>query len=207
MSTRPFFRQIPVGTMKNLVYLVGCPKSKECAVIDCGFEPEKIYQEAKTHGYRITKILLTHVHYDHSGRADALSRKTGAPIYMNPKSEKKRGKNPEKGMWIIPKKTTPLLPHDTITIGEISGKVIDAPGHQSDHYLFQIHPFLFTGDTLFIGSIGRTDLPDSNPESIKSTLNTICTLDDNLFVCPGHDYGSTTMKTLRKEKENNPFLD
>lgn len=192
--------------MQNFSYLLGCQKTKECAVIDCGFEAEKIQKEAEKNGYHITKIFLTHVHYDHSGAAEELAKKTRAEIFMNKKSEEKRGKNVENGMWIIPKKTTPLFPEDHIHIGEISGKVLSAAGHQSDHFLFLFDTFLFTGDTLFIDSIGRTDLPDGNPEEMKKTLNNICTLDENIFLCPGHDYGSVPLRTLREEKISNPYL-
>ncbi len=201
-----FFQQIPVGHMDNFVYLIGCPKTKECAVIDCGFDPEIIQQKAKIHNYTITKIFLTHVHYDHSGSADILAALTGADIYMNPESEKKQGINPSKGMWIIPKKTIPVSGGDTIKIGEISGKVHSAPGHQNDHLLYTIGDYLFTGDTLFIGGIGRTDFMDSDPKKMNNTLNKICTLSDDLIVCPGHNYGKKKTNTLREEKETNPFL-
>lgn len=201
-----WFRQIEVGHMQNFSYLIGCPKTKECGVIDCGFEPEKIQKTAEEGGYCITKIFLTHVHYDHSGAADDLSKITGAEILMHPKSEQKRGKTTSKGMWIIPEKTTPIQEGNTPKIGEISGKVIASPGHQSDHLLFIFGPYLFTGDTLFIGRIGRIDFPDSVPEEYPETLNKIITLNEKLIVCPGHDYGSVKTRKLEEEKRENLYL-
>jgi hydroxyacylglutathione hydrolase len=204
--TKPWFQQIKVGQMENFAYLVGCPKTKECAVIDCGFEPDKILHTAKANGYEIRKIFLTHVHYDHSGAADELQKMTGAEIFMNPESEQKRGKNTLRGMWIIPEKSTAIKEGDTPKIGEIRGKVIHSPGHQSDHLLYIFGPYLFTGDTLFIGRVGRSDFPDSVPEEYPKTLNKIITLPENLIVCPGHDYGFVKTRILKEEKEENPYL-
>jgi glyoxylase-like metal-dependent hydrolase (beta-lactamase superfamily II) len=201
-----FFQQILVGEMKNFSYLVGCRKRKECAAIDCGFDAKKIQQEAIKVGYRITKILLTHVHYDHSGCTEELSLLTGAPIYMNRKSEKKRGKIAEKGMWYVPKDVNFLSEGQSIEIGDIQGKILSAPGHQSDHFLYIFGKYLFTGDTLFIGGIGRTDLPDSDPREMKKTLSKIMCLSDEYVVCPGHDYGEVKTRTLGEEKQKNMYL-
>jgi len=211
METSPsrsaiWWKQVPVGRMQNFSYLVGCPENKECAVVDCGFEPEKIARFAKNEGFTITKILLTHVHYDHSGSAEVLSGLTGAKIYMNPESQRKHDTLIERGMWSVPKKTTPLLPGDRVSVGNLSGRVIGAPGHQNDHLLLLFDPYLFTGDTLFIGRIGRTDFVDSDPQKMQETLNKIITLPDHLIVCPGHDYGSVKTRSLREEKVINPHL-
>lgn len=209
-----FFKQIPVGEMENFAYLIGCEETKQCAAIDPGWEAEKIIQTAKENGYQITKIFLTHVHYDHSGAADEIAEKTGARIFINQKSEEKRGgENPMRGSWIIPKKNINLLeiPLDKggwrdLQIGNIKGKIITAPGHQSDHFLYIFDQYLFTGDTLFIGRIGRTDLLDSDPKDMEETLENIKLLPNNLIVCPGHDYGEVRLRKLSEEKEKNPYL-
>ncbi|QQS59508.1 MBL fold metallo-hydrolase [Candidatus Peregrinibacteria bacterium] len=201
-----FFKRIPVGPMQNNSYLIGCEKTKEALVVDCGFEAEKIQKIAKQNGYTIVGIVLTHVHYDHSGAADALSEITKAPIYAHEKTEKKRGQKINEGMWSIPKKFTPLTEGEEIAFGEESGRVLFAPGHQSDHILFRTDLYLFTGDTLFIEGIGRTDFPDSSSEDMQRTLNTIIDLPENLVICPGHDYGSVPMRKLAEERKYNMYL-
>lgn len=201
-----FFRQIEVGPMQDFSYIIGCEKTKESAIIDCGFEPEKLLHIIQKKGYVLKKIFLTHVHYDHSGAAEELSKNSGAEIFMHPESRKKVNKSTQKGMWIIPQETTDISEGDSPFVGEIKGKVISAPGHQSDHLLYIFGEYLFTGDVLFIDGIGRTDLPDSSPEEMKNTLNKFFTLPENLIVCPGHDYGSVTMRTLEQEKKYNIHL-
>lgn len=201
-----FFLQIPVGTMDNFVYLVGDEVSKECAVIDCGFEAEKINEMAKKNGYKITYILLTHVHYDHSGAAETLAKQTGAQIFAHNKSKDKQRLNPENGHWIIPSNYQPLKEGDHIHLGNVEIKVFEAPGHQNDHLIFQAGKHLFTGDTLFIGRCGRVDLPDSNPQAMQQTLKRISSWEDDLMVCPGHDYGEVPLRTLKEEKMDNAYL-
>lgn len=201
-----FFQRIPVGKMQNNSYLVGCEKTKKALVIDCGFEAEKIKNIAEKEEYHIIGIVLTHVHYDHSGAADELSQITDAPIYAHEKIEVKRGKESSRGMWILPKKFIPLSDGQEIYFGEKKGSVIFAPGHQSDHILFLADPYLFTGDVLFIEGIGRTDFPDSSPEDMEKTLNTILDLQEDLLICPGHDYGSFPIRKLGEEKKYNRYL-
>ena len=193
--------------MQNLVFLIGCETTKEAAVIDCGFEPEVILAAAEQADYRISKILLTHVHYDHSGAAEQLAALTGAAIYMNPESEWKREHSPARGMWVIPQETRPIRPDETVLIGRREGRIIASPGHQRDHLMFIFDPYLLAGDTLFIEGCGRTDLPDSDPTAMQETLRMIATtLPDHLIVCPGHDYGPVPTRTLGEEKRLNPNL-
>ncbi len=201
-----FFRQIAVGPMQNFCYLIGCEQTKEAAAIDCGFEAEKIYEEATANDYHITKILLTHVHYDHSGAVEELAALTSGSIFMNPESNKKQGQSPIHGHWIIPHNTNPLQANNIIKVGSLKGKVMASPGHQNDHLMFVFDPYLFSGDTLFIEGTGRTDLPDSDPEKMQETLAIMGTLPDHLIVCAGHDYGSVPMRTLGEEKRANRFL-
>lgn len=201
-----FFRQITVGPIQNFSYLVGCGETKKCIAIDCGYDAEQVYSEAAANGYKIDRILLTHVHYDHSGAVDKLAALSGATVYCHQASEQKRGIKNQSGAWIIPTVFKPLRDGDNVVVGTLHGKVIASPGHQNDHLIFRFTPYLFTGDTLFIGHIGRTDLPDSNPAEMSRTLEKIMALPDELIVCPGHDYGEVPLRTLGEEKHQNPSL-
>ena len=199
------FEQIKVGEMENFVYLVGDEKSREIAVIDAGFEPEKIIAAAKKHG-KITKIFLTHFHYDHSGAAEILAEKTGAEIFGSGKSAWKRGKNETRGAWKIPEKVTAIDENSEISIGEIPGTVLEIPGHQNDHLGFLFGKYFFSGDTVFVGRIGRTDFADSDPAKMRESLRKIAKLPDDLILSPGHDYGVVPRRTLGEEKRENEFL-
>ncbi len=201
-----FCKRIPVGQMKNNIYLIADEHTKTGAVIDAGFEHEKVLQYAAKKEIEIKAICLTHVHYDHSGEADQIAQKNGAPIYAHPKIEKKRFQTPENGFWVIPEKYESVKAGDTITIGSFHILVHETPGHQSDHLTFEAENHIFTGDTLFIESVGRTDLPDSDPTVQEKTLKHIATWDDHLIVCPGHDYGSVPTRKLGEEKKLNPYL-
>ena len=215
--------------MDNFVYLIGDEETKECAVIDCGFEAEKIKKIAEEQGYKITHILLTHVHYDHAGAAEELQsliRNGYKPfptkkeenvgfglkpnlfpsIYAHYKSREKQSLNSEQGYWIIPEHYEPLKEGSVIKIGNQKIKVFETPGHQNDHLVFQAGKYLFTGDTLFIGRCGRVDLPDSDSKAMEQTLKRISTWDDDLIVCPGHDYGEVIMRSLKEEKKKNICL-
>jgi len=191
--------------MENFSYCFGCKKTGEMAIVDAGFEPEKLLALSQEKQYRITKIFLTHVHYDHSGGADWLSKKTGASIFLSEKSRWKYGET-EKHNWILPENPSFLSENQEISFGEVKGKSIPSPGHQNDHLLFQWGEYLCTGDTLFIGRIGRTDFVDSDPEAMQKTLQMIQKFPNNLLICPGHNYGEVPLRRLGEEKKKNPFL-
>lgn len=198
------FEQISVGTMNNFVYLLGDEISREAILVDAGFEPQKIITVLRKHNLRLTQILLTHFHYDHSSCAEELSQLTGARILASEKGIWKRNENPERGYWVIPSSFDFIDEETEIFLGPIPGKVLETPGHQNDHLCFCFDKFLFTGDLLFVGNVGRTDLPDSDPVKMKKSLEKISILSDDFVVCPGHDYGEISMRTLGEERHKNP---
>lgn len=197
--------QIPVGSMANFAYLIGDEITKKAAIIDPGFETEKIIKIAEENNFKITKILLTHFHFDHSGEAEKIAKKTGAKIYGHYLAKEKNKINPL-GFWKIPKIFLPLKNKDEIVIGNMKGQAISTPGHQNDHLCFLFENNIFTGDALFIDGIGRTDLPDSDPAKMNETLKFFKSLPDDVLVYPGHDYGSVPFRTIGQEKQKNSFL-
>ncbi len=215
--SRPFFLQIPIGDMDNFSYLIG-DYDGDVACIDPGWDSKKIFAIAQAHGVNITKILLTHVHYDHSGEAEELLNillptREGISEESIPKIFAsaciplwKKNSFPPNGRWVVPKLFTPLTPQTPLHIGKFPIKIYDVPGHQSDHLMFEIEGYLFTGDTLFIGRIGRTDIEDSSATDMKNSLEIVKHLPDPLIVCPGHDYGEVPMRSLGEEKLLNPYL-
>jgi hydroxyacylglutathione hydrolase len=198
-----FFEQIPVGTMKNFCYLVGDNQEKICACIDPGWEVEKILATAKKSDMNITMILLTHVHYDHSGSAEELESITNAKVFASHAIPEWKKTHPK---FCVPEKTNGLSEQSTIFIGNTPIEILETPGHQSDHLAFIIGKYLFTGDTLFVDTIGRTDLEDSDEIAMKKSLKKLANLNEHLLICSGHDYGSVPIRTLGEEKRQNPFL-
>ncbi|MDD3371453.1 MAG: MBL fold metallo-hydrolase [Alphaproteobacteria bacterium] len=191
--------------------LVVCNKTKACAVIDPGGDVDMILAEAKKHGAKIEKIWITHGHLDHGGGARALKAATGAVI---------EGPNKDDDFWVmnIPMNAMQcgmtgmdsfvpdrwLKDGDTVSVGETTWQVIHCPGHTPGHVVYynKENNFAQVGDVLFRNSIGRADLPRSNPRAlIKSITEKLWPLGDVEFI-PGHG-GPSTFGTERK---NNPYV-
>src|SRR3989338_10380234 len=192
------FRQIAVGNMDNFVYLIG--DDKECALIDAGWDCDKIIKISREFRTKIKKIIITHTHYDHINDLNSIFEKTNAVVYVH-----------HTGIEAIKKinnkiNLVGIADGDVIEIGRLNAKIIHTPGHIPDAICILVENKLFTGDTLFVGSIGRTDFPESNPHDMKASLNKLKKLDDNIEVWPGHDYGKTKFSTVGKEKKSNYFM-
>ena len=189
-----FFKQIEVGLMKNFSYIIG--DSGEAAIVDPGWEYKKLIEICEKEDLKIKKILLTHAHYDHAKDLTKLAARTDAEIYVH-KSEDIKSRD---------FKIKHIKDNDTINIGNINIEVIETPGHTPGGVCFLFDNKLLTGDTLFVGAIGRVDLPGSSEEDMKESLKKLSELDDNIEVYPGHDYGSMPKSTIGYEKENNQFM-
>ncbi len=204
-----FFKAIHVGNLQTNCYILGCKETKECLVIDPGDEGERILNIIEQEGYKLEKVINTHGHWDHIGANFYLKSKTNAKIYIHEDDAAfLRDENLSLMSWVAKGEKTVdadeiLKDGDTIKLGLLNLKVIHTPGHTPGGISLQVKNLLFTGDTLFAGSIGRTDLPGGDyDEIIKSLKTKLAPLDDNLEVYPGH--GPKT--TLGYEKSNNPFF-
>ncbi len=186
--------------MDNFCYLAADEKTKEGAVIDPGFDAEKILAAAEKEGIRIQKILLTHTHYDHITNVPKIVQKTNASISVHALEAGVIKKN--NPSFVI----VELEENDTFLIGTMPVQVIHTPGHTPGAVCYLIENKLFTGDTLFVGTIGRTDLPGANPADMEKSLGKLAALDEKIEVYPGHDYGSTPVSTIGREKKENPFM-
>lgn len=191
------FEQIPVGIMQNFSYLIGDEDSRIGAIVDPGWDVDKILEIAEKHNVSIKLILLTHAHYDHANRIGDMADATDATVYVH-KEEVNEIKN--KGIGKI--KT--IEDNDEIKIGKIKIEVIHTPGHTPGSVCFLINnKKLITGDTLFVENIGRVDLPEGDAKIMLESLKKLKKLDDNIEVYPGHDYGSKPNSTIGYEKKNN----
>lgn len=197
-----FFKQVQVGPMQNFSYIIGDEKSREAAVVDAGWEADRIIGIAGKEKLKISRIILTHSHYDHVQKADEMASKTNAEVYFHEDdfSEiKKALKNPRI-------KIIKLKNNDEIKAGKTKIKIIHTPGHSPGSICLLVGNKLITGDTLFVNAIGRTDLAGGNPIKLFESLQKLKKLDDGVEVYPGHDYGEIPFSTIGNEKKNNPYF-
>lgn len=185
--------QIPIGSMKNFTYIIGDEETGEAAVVDPHGDVDRIIRLASGKNLKIKYVLNTHSHFDHVGGNEELARKTGAKIVAHE---------------VAPTRKDILVKDgDTIKIGKLTVKVLHTPGHTIEAVCYLLDKKLLTGDTLFIGECGRTDLPGGNPaEMWDSLLNKLSRLDESIEVYPGHDYGDRPYSTIGHEKQHNYTL-
>lgn len=197
-----FFKQIPVGPMQNFVYLIGDEKTKEAAVVDAGWNTDEIIETAYNEKLKINKIILTHSHFDHVQKVSELIDKTEAGVYFHESEFEDIQKHINNNSAKIIK----LKNNEEIKIGKTKIKIIHTPGHTKGAICLLFDNKLITGDTLFVGAIGRTDLPGGDSIKLFESLQKLKKLDDKTEIYPGHDYGETPFSTIGDEKKNNPYF-
>lgn len=201
----------PVGPFAMNQYLVVCRRSGQAAIIDAGSDPQPWIRRAAHENATITAILQTHAHIDHvMGLPQTHQALPDAPIWLHEDEEPVYQSIPMQArMFGLPSLQLPPVSNhyvgqQPVTIGELSFEPHLLPGHSPGHVclLLQGHELLFGGDLVFAGSIGRTDLPGSDPDTMQQSLRRFLAFDDNLTVLPGH-MGPTT---VGRERRSNPFL-
>ena len=199
--------------MANFCYLVGDESLKTCALIDPAFETDRILAEAGGLGYRVTHIINTHGHSDHTAGNEAIKTATGAKLLIHEVDANRLGKVVHKTFSRIhggkgsPAPDVLLNDNDLIQIGDGTNlRVIRTPGHTPGSICLYSDGHIFTGDTLFVGAVGRTDLPGgSSKQLLTSVREKIYTLPGSPIVWPGHDYGPYPSSTIEREKQTNSF--
>jgi hydroxyacylglutathione hydrolase len=186
--------QFLVGQMANFTYILVDEETGKAALIDPSWNLEKVFYTLKKNSWKLEYIINTHSHFDHVLGNEQVSAATGAKIIQHKSSPLEKQIQVDDG--------------ETIKLGKIAIRVLHTPGHSRDSIcLIANGKLVFTGDTLFIGNCGRTDLPGSDPvEMYDSLLNKVATLDESLIVYPGHDYGPTPTSTINAEKKTNYVL-
>ena len=205
-------RQLQIGPMANYVYVIGDPATHKAAVIDPAWDTDAIIDEVAREGYEIDKILITHYHPDHlggrmmgqniQGAADMLA-KVKAKIYLN----KHEAEGARKVAGLSDSDIVKVDAGDVHKLGDREIKFLHTPGHTPGSQCFLIDGNLVSGDTLFVNSCGRVDLPGSDPEAMYHSLNdTLRNLDDATVVYPGHAYSNEPSSTIGKQKRTNMYM-
>jgi hydroxyacylglutathione hydrolase len=188
------FEQVEVGGDRNFGYLIGDEGTREGAVVDASYMPERMLQEAARYGLTIRYIICTHSHQDHVAGNELVAERTSAPVVMHESTShacQLRVKDNQK-----------------LPLGGLHLRFLHTPGHIPDHLCVLAEDRLITGDLLFVGKIGGTGahFPGSNPRQQWQSLQRLIELDHTIEVWPGHDYGVRPSSTIGNEIATNPFL-
>ena len=189
---------LALGAYQTNCYIIHDEASERCCVIDPGYDADIILDKLDSLGLSLEAVLLTHGHFDHVGAVKELVAETGCDVYIHPDD-----------LTMPPMMTAgPLYYTKTyaegtrLNLAELDISVLHTPGHTPGSVCLLVQTSLFSGDTLFQGSCGRTDLPGGDWATILKSLQRLSSIEGNLWVFPGHG-GSTT---LRDEKRYNPYM-
>ena len=206
-----YLRQMELGPMQNFVYLVGDPVARQCIAVDPAWEIDRIVDTVQADGMTLVGALVTHTHQDHVGGSleswgmpgripgvEELLERVRAKVYVH-KAEREFLKGFGSDLVKVDH-------HDTVAVGRLSLTFLHTPGHTPGSQCFLVDGRLISGDTLFIGSCGRTDLPGSDPKEMYYSLTQrLAALPDDTVLLPGHNYGGES-STIGREKRHNQFM-
>lgn len=212
-----YFQQLAVGEMQNFAYLIGSRSTRECLLVDPAWAVDALVDRAERDGLRVAGALVTHYHQDHVGgrifglEIEGLARlmaRAPAPVHVN--AVEAEGVRKVTGL-----SEGDLVRHaggDAIALGGVTLRLIHTPGHTPGSQCFLVEEpgaagKLVSGDTLFLGSCGRVDLPGSDPAQMYDSLhNKLKQLPDDTILYPGHFYAADPFGSLGEQKRRNPYL-
>jgi hydroxyacylglutathione hydrolase len=204
--------QYEVGNFAVFAYLVGDEQAGKGLIIDPAGETEMLINEAKKFGIEITYIVNTHSHVDHIMGNAEMKRRTEAKIIIHEAEEQWLTHTPSSMLDMFGAQPSPpaditVREGDFITVGNVALRVIHTPGHSPGGMSLYGDGVVFTGDTLFVGSVGRTDFPYASWEQLEHSIRTrLYSLPGNTIVYPGHNYGVSPSSTIGDESLSNQFV-
>jgi glyoxylase-like metal-dependent hydrolase (beta-lactamase superfamily II) len=212
-----YFAQIPVGEMANFAYLIGSRETRECLLVDPAWSVDALLDQAEADGMRVAGALVTHYHQDHVGgsifgmQIEGVARlleRASIPLHVN--AHEAEGVRKVTGA-----SASDLVKHeggDTLALGGLRVRLLHTPGHTPGSQCFLVEEpgvpgRLVSGDTLFLGSCGRVDLPGGDPEAMYESLTQkLAKLPDETLLFPGHFYAADPSSTIGEQKRRNPYL-
>lgn len=182
-----------IGPARNFTYLVAEREGGDAVVIDPSYGLEPVVRAIDARGVKVRFVLNTHSHPDHIAGNREIRERTGAQIVAHRSAPLEQ--------------QVPVADGDSIAAGYLHFQVVHTPGHTPDSVLYVFEGHVATGDTLFVGECGRTDLPGGDPGALYESLHRrVLALDDAVVVLPGHDYGATPTSTIGRERRENYVL-
>ena len=212
-----YFQQLAVGDMQNFAYLIGSVSTRECLLVDPAWAVDALVDRAEADGMRVAGALVTHYHQDHVGgrifgmEIEGLARlmaRAPSPVHVN--AHEADGVRKVTGL-----SESDLVRHaggDALALGGVTVRLLHTPGHTPGSQCFYVEESgaagkLVSGDTLFLGSCGRVDLPGSDPAQMYDSLhNKLKKLPDDTILYPGHHYSSAPYGEMGEQKRRNPYL-
>ena len=207
-TERPAVVVHTVGAFQENCYVLTDPAGAHCVLVDPGAEPDRLIAAVERTGATLQGIWLTHAHLDHVGGVAGVKRRWDVPVHLHRLDEPLYAMaSRQAALYGLPFEQPPppdrpLGDGDVLSVGNLQFDVMHVPGHAPGHVTIHGHGLAFVGDCLFAGSIGRTDLPMSNPRDLAASLDRIVSLPDDTVVYPGH--GPAT--SIGIEARSNPFL-
>jgi len=205
--------QLKVGFMDVFCYIVSCPRTKEALVIDPAGDEERVFDRINQKTLHLKYVVNTHGHGDHTCGNAKLKDLTNAKIIMHElddqmfNSPQGQAHARQWGFTPSPPADITVDDGDTIVVGDVSLEVIHTPGHSPGGICLLGDGHVFTGDTLFVGGIGRTDLPGASMgQFMRAIKERLLVLPAETIVWPGHDYGMRPSSTIGHERATNPWL-
>ena len=200
-------KKLVVGALENNCFIIADEQSKECFVVDPGDEPDRILDVVRENHFKVTYVICTHAHFDHVAAVSEIKKETGAkllihaddlPIYRNTKEQAiawgfDADDQPEPDGFVSE--------GDSLMVGGLRFEVLHTPGHSPGGICLYGHGILVTGDTLFAGSVGRTDLVGGDTAALRKSFKRLMSLPADVKVLPGHGPEST----IGREKLDNFF--
>ena len=187
-----YLKQFRTGGDRNFGYLVADGVTRDAALIDPSYAPELMVRFSRDSEYAVAYVFNTHAHFDHANGNDVVERLTGKQALCLGSTDRGTGI---------------LVEHEArFPLGDLEIRVIHTPGHTVDSICLYVGDALFTGDTLFVGKVGGTDLGSGAKAEYDTLHQRLLSLPDDTRVFPGHDVGATPESTIGHERETNPFL-
>ncbi len=194
-----YLKQMEIGPMENFVYLVGDQKTREVFVVDPAWQADTILKVAKEEELNIKGVLISHYHFDHTNGIEELLESLDCPVYVN-----------KHDLPYMASGSDAVKPAENglkLRAGDVEIELVHTPGHTPGSQCFHVRNHLISGDTLFIGACGRTDLPGGDAKELYYSLTQkLMKFSDSTVLCPGHNYADKPTTTLGDEKRTNPYL-
>lgn len=194
-----YLKQMEIGPMENFVYLVGSRATREVFVVDPAWQVDTILKVAREEDLKIKGALISHYHFDHTNGIEELLESMQVPVYVN-----------KKDLPYMPVNADAIKGVDSgakLKLGDVEFEMVHTPGHTPGSQCFHVRDRLISGDTLFIGACGRTDLPGGDAKEMYASLTQrLMKFDDSTILCPGHNYAEKATDTMGGQKKTNPYL-